>query len=155
MYKFYVVFNDSEEYVGQNIIDFKTKRSQTNIFKTFLSQLNKDGEKEGTQLYRIEDFSAGGVSFHCSNEEAKYFSHDLVIEKVKLNIRDEFIEIPQSKVVYNISKIDITSNMSRSKIGLEFVDLDINTDQQIAGTVNEILREKDFSGTFELFLDND
>ncbi len=157
IFKFFVSMNDTSTYDGSNLFDFRYKMSQTKLFKSFLKLMNDNDDEEDTsqnQKYRIEDLSAGGIAFICSELESSLFYKNLKISNIVLELGDEHIQIPESVVCYNLSKVDSMSKNNSFKIGLEFQNVDINLDHKISEMINTLMRKKDFTKTFEVFLDD-
>jgi hypothetical protein len=153
-HQIYIVFEVDERYKGSNIISIVTGFTQTALFKNFLKMVGDKGnsDPESELSLRVLDISRSGVSFNVSEIERNIFTVGRVINKIRLNFSDEEILIPSGRVVYHFDYFSHDKNSRAYKIGLEFINIDINLDNKIGKKINDLLRDSEDKESFEDFL---
>lgn len=153
IYDVYVEFDLGEAYEGGKIVDLRSRTNQTSLFKNFLKLVeNRDGDNQHqTVRYRVQDLSASGMSLHIGELESQLFVKDFVYKEVSLQFTDEVIIIPEVKVVYVVNSIASDKNLKKFKVGLHFLNLPTNIDDQLGRKINQLLRDIDFNKDFENF----
>ena len=158
IYEVWAEFDLGENYVGGNLVDFKTKSSQTGLFKNFLkivdgdkSQLQVPDENERLKI-RVQDLSTTGLALHVGELEAEYFQKDQIFKDLHLRFSDEVIEVPEAKIMYVVDYISSDKNLKRYKVGVHFKNLPTKIDDQIGKKINALLRQHDSNKDFETFI---
>lgn len=155
IYQVNAEFDLGESYEGGKIVDFKTRQSQTGLFKNFLNLVeNKDPSEidvTQTEKFRVQDLSATGLSLHVSELEAGYFSKGMIFKNVNIIFTDETIVVPEVKVVYLVDFITGDRKIKKYKVGLHFPNNSVTVDENLGRKINELLREIDFNKDFENF----
>ena len=155
IYDVWSEFDLGEAYQGGKVVDFKTRSSQTALFKNFLKIVGdkKDAPSDSNHLsIRVQDLSTTGMALHVGELEAKYFKKDMVFNNVNLRFSDEVITVPEVKVVYVVDYVSNDKNLKKYKLGLHFENLPTTLDDQIGKKINRLLRENDFNKDFENFI---
>lgn len=153
IYDVWAEFNLGEAYQGGKVIDFKSKSSQTALFKNFLNLVNKTDEVSDNDLrIRIQDLSTTGMAIHIGEIERKYFDKDVIFHNVNLKFADATIQVPKVKVVYLVDYVGGDKNIKKFKIGLNFPEIPLAIDELIGKKINQLLRENDFNKDFENFI---
>ena len=153
IYEVYAEFDLGEAYEGGKVVDFKSRTSQTALFKSFLHLVNELNQKNQHQKvkYRVQDLSATGMSLQIGEIDSQIFSKDFVFKEVTLHFKDGTILVPEVKVVYVVNYIAGDKNLKKYKVGLHFPNLPSKIDEQIASRINKLLREIDSNKDFENF----
>lgn len=155
IYEVWAEFDLGEAYEGGKVVDFKTRSSQTGLFKSFLKIVGdkKESSSDSNLLsIRVQDLSTTGMALHVGELEAKYFKKDMVFNKVILRFTDEAITLPEVKVVYVVDYLSNDKNLKKFKLGMHFANLPTVLDDQIGKKINRLLRENDFNKDFENFI---
>lgn len=154
LYEVWAEFDLGEVYEGGKVVDMKSRTNQTGLFKNFLQLLDdKNNGDEGNKFkIRVQDLSTTGIALHIGELERKYFEKNFIFQRVKINFTDEFIFIPEVKVVYVVDYISSDKNIKKYKVGLHFPNLPAATDDLIGKKINRLLRENDFNKDFENFI---
>ena len=155
VYKVWSMFELKEVYDGGKVVDFKTKRSQTALFKNFLNIVEgpqADDAHTSLLKIRVQDLSTTGMALHITDIENHYFSKDQIYKNVDIHFLDEIIQIPEVKVVYVVDYIGNDKQNKKYKVGLTFPNLPIIVDEQLGKKINKLLRDVDFNKDFENFL---
>lgn len=157
LYEVWAEFDLGEAYAGGNIVDMRSRTSQTGLFKNFLKLVSGEEDAElanqGNKLsVRIQDLSTTGMAIHLGELEIKHFKKDLILKNTLLKFKDEVLTIPETKVVYVVDYIANDKNLKKYKIGLHFQNLPPVTDDLIGKKINSLLRENDFNKDFENFI---
>src|SRR5690606_26230206 len=122
--KVFAFFKVDEEYIGQNVVDFRTKQSQTGIFKDFLKIVGGDKnslDKEGYLHFRVKNLSVTGLSLEIGELEKKFFVAGEKTGKMYLNFEGEEIMIPNAKIVYVLDMIGQKDKGRIYKVGIQFL----------------------------------
>lgn len=161
IFEVYSEFDIHETYQAGNLVDLKTKSSQTSLFKNFLKivepSLGESGTESGAKAVekikiRIQDLSTTGMALHVSELEAKYFSKDQIFNNVNIRFTDEVIQIPKAKIVYMVDYLSQDKKVKKYKLGIHFEDLPSMLDDQIGKKINYLLRLNDSNKDFENFI---
>lgn len=154
IYEVYSEFDLPEGYQGGNVIGMKTRSSQTALFKNFLKLIENREENDKFQSirYRVQDLSATGMALHVGELESQFFSKDTIYKNVRLVFNDETIVIPEVLIVYLVDYVANDRNIKKFKVGLHFLNLPTNVDDQLGKKINKLLREIDFNKDFENFI---
>lgn len=155
MYEVWAEFDLDEVHESSNVIDLKTRSSQTELFKSFLklvSDENKDTSEGAKLKIRVQDLSTTGIALYVGELEQKFFEKGLVYRSVKIKFPDDVFNIPLVKVVYAVEQISKDNKSRRSKIGLHFENLPTSTDDLISKKITRLLRENDSKKDFEKFI---
>lgn len=140
-----------EQLKKNNIVDINTRMSQTGLFKNFLEIVNGDQKeqmKEGFMRFRVLDISVTGLAFQITDLETKYIADKKEISPILLNFNGDEIKIINSEIRYVVPLLKRTGKAF--KVGVKFIDLDINEDEFLGRKINEALR--DFESEFEDFI---
>jgi hypothetical protein len=155
IYEVWTEFDLALTYEGGKLVDFKTKLSQTGLFKNFL-QLIEPGDPSQTDAtklkIRVQDLSTTGMALHIGEIERNYFFKDEIFKNVRIVFTDETILIPEVKVVYVVDYISGDKNLKTFKVGLHFPGLSTALDDQLGKKINKLLRDNDFNKDFENFI---
>jgi hypothetical protein len=150
LYDVWVEFDLGEVYEGGNVVDLKSKISQTALFKNFLKLVDTKGsEEEGKLKIRVQDLSTTGMALHIGELESPFFRKDFVFEKVNICFSDEVIQVPKAKIVYMVDYISKDKNLKKYKLGVHFENLPKHLDDRIGKKINTLLRENDHNKDFE------
>lgn len=148
-------FKLTESYVGGKVVDIRNRSGQTGLFRSFLKLVDpsaSDGLGE-TLRFKVQDLSVTGLSLFVGEIELPHFKTGDVFEALKLSVQGELIEIPKARIVYVVDQIGHGEKGAKKyKIGVHFENLPIETDQRLAGKINELLRQIDSNNEFEDFL---
>jgi hypothetical protein len=152
-YDVWAEFDIGEAYEEGNLIDFKTKLSQTGLFKSFLKlvEAEKGNQEEASDVIRIrvQDLSTTGMALHVGDLEVKFFSKDQIFKNMVIRFSDESILIPKVKIVYVIDHITSDRNIKKYKIGVHFENISLKLDDVLGKKINKLLRENDQNKDFE------
>lgn len=139
---------------GSNLVQMRTGLSQTGLFKSFLNLLKDDEDTpfhKGYFPFRILDISVTGLAFQVGEMERKYFPKGEKTGPLYIDFNGQEISIKNSEIMYVSDLILPKSKNHKSlKIGIKFLNVDINTDQLIGKLINSALR--DFESEFEDFI---
>jgi len=137
------------EVESSNIVDFKTKMSQTGLFKNFLEIVGDDvGDiKEGFVKFRVLDLSVSGLAFQIGEIEKEIIEDIKELSPVFVFFNEE-IEIPKLEIRYIVPMIQKSG--VAYKVGAKFLDIDVNTDQHLGKLINSAMRN--FESEFEDFI---
>lgn len=154
IYEVWTEFDLTEVYEGDNVINFKSRTGQTELFKNFLKlvESEEDPAKTNRMKVRVQDVSTTGMSIYVGEVESKFFIKDSVFHNVNIKFLDENIEIPQVKVVYVVDYISREKAAAQYKVGLQFLNINTRIDHLLGGKINQLLREVDSNGEFENFV---
>lgn len=142
-----------EEIEKSNVVSFNTKMSETNLFENFLSLIDektKGNYRKGYFPFRVLDLSVTGLAFQSGDMESDFFPAEKEIEKIFLDFNGQEIELPKCEVVYNVSILHSNTQQRTKKIGIRFLDVDTNLDEQLGRLINGALR--DVESDFEDFI---
>ena len=136
------------------MINFQTKVSETGIFKDFLGIINdKDGGDrvlEGYIKLRVNDVSVTGLNLQLSDLEKTKLPLKKDLGEVILEFNDIHIPIPGAQILYILEGVARDKKTKIYRAGVQFLNLDTNTDQKLAGLINKTLRH--LESEFEDFL---
>jgi hypothetical protein len=143
VYKIFARFYDDTKYEGENVINFKTRMSQTGLFKNFLKIIGGgyDDVALGEFKQRVIDISVTGMSFLIGEVEKDFFVQDAHYEDIRVEFMDETIEIPRGKIIYIIDSVLGNKNNRLYKVGFEFLDIEMNIDLALGKKINSILKK--------------
>ncbi|MAZ49093.1 MAG: hypothetical protein CME65_11055 [Halobacteriovoraceae bacterium] len=145
---------DDSELHESNVINFQTKVSETGIFKDFLGIINdKDGGDrvlEGYIKLRVNDVSVTGLNLQLSDLEKTKLPLKKDLGEVILEFNDIHIPIPGAQILYILEGVARDKKTKIYRAGVQFLNLDTNTDQKLAGLINKTLRH--LESEFEDFL---
>lgn len=154
-YEVYLYVKIEDEYISQNIVDFRVKQSQTALFKSFLKLVNEDEkslDKEGYVHFRVNDISVTGLSLEVSELEKKFFIEKKKTGKAYINFSGEEFPISNCEIVYVIDAFPKKGVVGRSyKVGIKFLDTDIALDHKLGNLINKSLSDE--KEDFEEFLE--
>lgn len=148
-------FKLSESYVGGKVVDIRNRSGQTGLFRSFLKLVDPSASDSlgETLRFKVQDLSVTGLSLFVGEIELPYFKTGDVFEALELSVQGELIAIPKARIVYVVDQIGHGEKGAKKyKIGVHFEDLPIETDQRLAGKINELLRQIDSNNEFEDFL---
>jgi hypothetical protein len=151
LYEIWAEFHLDKAYEDGKVIDFKTKISQTALFKSFLKIVGDKGN-EGILKLRIQDLSVSGMAIHVGPIEVEYFQKDLIFENIDLKFKDLTVTIPKVKIIYVVDYISGEKGPKKYKLGIHFENLPPSIDDLLGKKINELLRENDMNSDFENFL---
>lgn len=151
LYEIFAEFHLDKAYEDGKVIDFKTKTSQTALFKSFLKIVG-DKDNEGILKLRIQDLSVSGMAIHVGPIEVEYFAKDMIFENIDLKFKDLKVTIPKIKIIYVVDYISGDKGPKKYKLGIHFEDLPPSIDDVLGKKINELLRENDMNSDFENFL---
>lgn len=140
-----------EELKHSKVIDMRIGLSQTGLFKNFLKLVDNQEEfiaSKGFAKFRVLDISVAGMSFRVGEFEKKFVNVGEELEPIFLFFNNEEILIPKAKIRHIVRLVD--SRGKAYKVGLEFIDVDTNIDEQLGRLINDSLR--DFESDFEEFI---
>jgi hypothetical protein len=145
-----------DSYEGGKVIDFKSRVSQTGLFKSFLKLVNENEDQDdlGKKFrVRVQDLSATGLSIHVSELEAEWFNTGDNLKPLSLIFSDEVIEVSKSSIVYIVDHIGSNNNNQKIyKVGIRFDPNNDMLDSVISKKINSLLREIDSNKEFEDFI---
>lgn len=149
-------FTVSDDYQGENVVDIRTGKSQTNIFKNFLKIIGqKDETATGLISLRVLDLSVSGLSFIIGELEKNLFKENTELKSFMISFDGEEFEIPKANVVYVVDYIQSEKkNIKQFKVGIKFSKVSINTDSRLGQKINKMLRENESNDEFEEFVDD-
>ena len=142
-----------EEVEKSNVVSFNTKMSETNLFKNFLSLMDektKGKYRKGYFPFRVLDLSVTGLAFQTGELESEFFPSDKKIEEIFIDFNGREIAIPKCEIVYNVSILHSNTQQRTKKIGVRFLDIDTNLDEDLGKIINGALR--DVESDFEDFI---
>ncbi len=142
-------------YKGGKVLDFKTRVSQTGLFKSFLKIMDNqsDNEEAGRTLkIRVQDLSTTGIAVHIGALELEYFKKDHIFENVNIRFSDDVIQISKLKVMYVVDYISGDKSLKMYKVGIHFENLSNSIDDKIGKKINTLLRSNDLNKDFENFI---
>jgi hypothetical protein len=151
----YAEFSLNESLRPANVVELRSKTSQTGLFKNFLKLMGDktDLDAEGGLLkIRIQDISTTGMALHIGDVERGYFAKDMSFENVIIRFSDEVITIPLAKIVYIVDSIGSDKLLRRYKLGVHFDKLPTQIDDQLGRKINFLLRQNDSNKDFENFI---
>jgi hypothetical protein len=157
IYEVHAEFDLGESYDGGKVVDFKSRTSQTGLFRNFLKLVGNEvaeGLPPGGEVLqvRVQDLSTTGMAIHISEIESKYFQKDHLFKNVKIRFTKDVIQVPEVMVVYVVDYLSTDKNTKKYKVGLHFNNLPISIDDLIGKKINSLLRENDFNKDFENFV---
>jgi hypothetical protein len=140
---------NSENTESSNIVNFKTKMSQTGLFKNFLEIVGDEGGdlKEGFAKFRVLDLSVSGLAFQIGEIEKEILEGIKELSPVYVFFNEE-VEIPKIEIRYIVPMIQKSG--IAYKVGVKFLGVDTNTDLHLGKLINSAMR--DFESEFEDFL---
>ena len=132
-----------------NLVDFKTKMSQTGLFKNFLEIVGDDvGDiKEGFVKFRVLDLSVSGVAFQIGELEKEFLEDIEELSPIFIFFNEE-VKIPKMKIRYIVPMIQKSG--VAYKVGAKFLEVNTNTDQHLGMLINSAMRN--FESDFEDFI---
>jgi hypothetical protein len=144
-----VFFQLGKGYTGGNIVDIKTRISDTNLFKNFLTLIGQDSPDTGSVLaLRVFDISASGISFMIGDLEKSYFKPGSNLKNIRLFFIDKEIVIPEGSSIHcSVYKKNEQKGIKQYKVGFEFKELTHELDKALSQKINDVLRKtgnKDF-----------
>lgn len=156
-YNIFAHFYLEEGYQGANVVELKSKSSQTSLFKTFLKLVENKTDETNPGLekevkLRVQDLSVTGLSLHVGEVELELFPKNALWKEVKLDIQGHEITIPKARVVYSVDMLNKQKGLKRFKVGIKFEEVDTNLDTELASVINKLLRDVDYNKEFEDFL---
>ena len=132
-----------------NVVDFRTKVSETGLFKNFLEMMGDGEDKKGYIKFRAADLSSGGVGILAGSYESELFEEGQTFNGIIIKFTDDDeIVIAESKIVHMTEMIG--AGETKQITGFEFTNISESSDNFIARKINETMRE--FSNDFEDFL---
>ena len=145
---------EDTELQESNVINFQTKVSETGIFKNFLNIINdKDGGDrvlEGYIKLRVNDVSVTGLNLQLSELEKNKLPLKEDLGEVILEFNETHIPITGAQILYVLEGLARDKKTKIYKAGVQFLKLDMATDQKLAGLINKTLRHLETE--FEDFL---
>ncbi len=155
IYDVWAKFDLGESYQGGKVVQLKSKMSQTNLFKNFLTMVdpNQDADSQiKTLKLRVQDLSVSGMAVHVGDVEGRFFEKDSIYNDIKLQFLDETLIIPELKVVYLVNYIGNDKYASKYKVGIHFTKMDSQMEDKLSKKISSLLREIDFNLDFEKFV---
>ncbi len=137
-----------------NLVDLRTKISQTNLFNNFLSIIEEEGgEKklDGYLRFRVLDISVTGTAIQFGEIEAELFDDfKKELGLMYLDFNGTVVEIPNGEVVYKRDFLAGDKQTKLYKAGMRFLNVNTNLDEKLSQLINEKLRS--LESEFEDFL---
>lgn len=156
IHEVWVELDLSEVYEGGNVVNIKSKSSETALFKNFLNIVKVDKSNEdltkGILRMRVQDISATGLALHIGELETKYFPKDHSFKNVRISFIDQEFIIPEVNVVYVVDYISADKNLRKYKVGMHFSKNSNDLDTAIGKKINQVIREADSAKDFEKLL---
>jgi len=151
-----VVLEVNEDNNLGNVLSFNKKSTgHTGIFKKFLDLLNESEEvqEDYKSTYRVLDLSATGLSVRLGVLDFRIFEGIEDFHEIKLHFNGQDHIIPHAKVTHIVDYLDSAyPGITFYKMGLEFVDLDLEKDNELSKQIAKEIKINDFVDTFEEFL---
>ena len=155
IYNIYCLFDLPEGYHGGSVIDFKSKMSQTGLFKSFLKLVDGDPQNEDlkkTKL-RIQDLSVTGLSLSIGEAELEWLRAGELLAPLIIQFPDLEIEVSKPRIVYIADYVGHSEKgIKKYKVGIKFEDASEDFDMVLSKKINSLLREIDANSDFEDFL---
>jgi len=155
IYSIYCLFDLPKEYVGGSVIDFKSKMSQTGLFKSFLKLVENDPQSQDLKKIklRVQDISATGLSMFVGEEELEWIKAGELLNPMYIQFLDLELEVKKPRVVYVVDYLGHSDKgLKKYKVGVKFEGVDENFDRTLSQKINSLLREIDANTDFEDFL---
>ncbi|MFZ4712713.1 MAG: hypothetical protein ACOYL6_03290 [Bacteriovoracaceae bacterium] len=152
-----ITLNLPEEFIPPtNVVKFDSRSEQTKLFKSFMSiinQVSSDNETSYKVNFKIQDISISGISFIVGEIERKFIIEKNIFLNSSLVFNTKEYEIPKIKIVYVMDYLDPSKPGTRLfKVGLQFVDLPQEIDNELSMQISKELRDSDINKIFEDFL---
>lgn len=126
--------------IKNNVISFKTKQSETGLFKNFLQMIEEDGSKTGLLKLRVLDLSLTGLALRYGELEKKILEQiGNNLGEVFLQFHDQEIVIDKASIVYNVDYLSRDKKIRVYKAGIVFDKLDSNEQERLNQLVNNTL----------------
>lgn len=148
------IVTDDKELQESNVIQFKTGLSETGIFKDFLSIINEEdgGDRvlDGYIKLRVQDISVTGLSLQLSDLEKERLPIKEDLGECILDFNGDLIALPGLQLLYALEGVAKDKKTRIYKAGVEFLNMDTNTDEKLSAKINKTLRS--LESEFEDFL---
>jgi hypothetical protein len=148
---------DKEELKKSNVVNLKTKVSQTKLFKNFLSILeDAENTKSLDQLedyleFRVIDVSVTGLAFQFGEIENSFFKEvNVELGQMYLNFNGECVSLAGGKILYKLDYLSQNKKNKLYKAGVRFTNVDTNLDSALGKIINKTMRSVE--SEFEDFL---
>lgn len=155
IYSIYCLFDLPQGYEGRGVIDFKSKMSQTGLFKSFLKLVDTDPQSQDLRKLklRVQDISVTGLSLSVGEEELAWIKAGDLLNPAVIQFSDMDLEVPKPRVVYVVDYLSASERgLKKFKVGIKFEGVDENFDRTLSQKINSLLREIDANSDFEDFL---
>ena len=155
IYSIYCLFDLPQEYLGGSVIDFKSKMSQTGLFKSFLKLVESDPQKDDLKKVkiRVQDISVTGLSLYIGDAELDWFKAGEILSPIILQFNDLEIEVKTPRIVYIVDYVGHSEKgLKKYKVGVKFENVNEEFDMILSKKINSLLREIDANADFEDFL---
>jgi len=144
-----VFFDLGKSYHGGNVVDIKSKISDTGLFKNFLKLMNQDNNDAGNILaLRVYNVSVTGISFIIGDLEKQYFESGCILKNIRLYFINKDIAIGEGTSVHcSPYKLNENKDLKQYKVGFKFNNITHELDEALSQKINEVLRKtgnKDF-----------
>ncbi len=155
IYSIYCLFDLPAGYEGRGVIDFKSKMSQTGLFKSFLKLVDNDPQSEDLRRLklRVQDISATGLSLSVGEDELEWIKAGELLNPLQIQFSDLSLEVKKARVVYVVDYLSHSERgIKKYKVGIKFEGVDEIFDRTLSQKINSLLREIDANSDFEDFL---
>ncbi len=155
IYSIYCLFDLPKGYEGGGVIDFKSKMSQTGLFKSFLKLVDNDPQSNDLKKIklRVQDISVTGLSLSISEDELEWIKAGELLNSVLIQFSDLELEVKKPRIVYVVDYLTHSERgLKKYKVGIKFEGVDEVFDRTLSQKINSLLREIDANSDFEDFL---
>lgn len=155
IYSIYCLFDLPQGYQGGSVIDFKSKMSQTGLFKSFLKLVDNDPQQDDLKKIRlrVQDISVTGLSLSIGQAELEWLKAGELLSPITIQFLDLELEVKLPRIVYVVDYVGHSEKgLKRYKVGIKFEGLSEEFDMILSKKINSLLREIDANADFEDFL---
>jgi hypothetical protein len=155
IYSIYCLFDLPKGYEGGGVIDFKSKMSQTGLFKSFLKLVDTDPQSQDLRKLklRVQDISVTGLSLSVGEDELEWIKAGELLNPLTIQFSDMELEVKGPRVVYVVDYLGHAERgLKKFKVGIKFEGVDEVFDRTLSQKINSLLREIDANSDFEDFL---
>lgn len=155
IYSIYCLFDFPQGYQGGSVIDFKSKMSQTGLFRSFLKLVDNDPQRDDLKKVklRVQDISVTGLSLSIGQAELEWFKAGELMSPITIQFSDLELEVKKPLVVYIVDYVGhIEKGLKKYKVGIKFENVSEEFDINLSKKINSLLREIDANADFEDFL---
>lgn len=138
---------EKEELEKSNIVNLKTKVSQTKLFNNFLNMMQDELEETPIEVledhieFRVIDLSVTGLAFQFSDIEKSFFEKfNVELGKMYLNFNGEYVQINGGEILYKLDFVSSNRSTKLYKAGVRFTGVDTNMDSALGNIINKTMR---------------